>query len=129
MGGATRIRFDHSGGYLVGYDWGIDVMLLDSFRKRKIASGGGRTFFDRLAPKIDPLGQLIGFAPSLDHPTQVGTMKVAPCDEFPSLFCDDQDEYAHSYSRMDPTGSFVIIPGLNGFVIIDVARFAYSVFE
>ena len=121
VGGGTRIRFDHSGGYVVGYDWGLGLMLLDSFRMRKIASGTGRTLLDRLAQRIDPRGQLLGFAPSLDHPTQVGTMKIASGDEFPCLFWNEQDEYSNGYSRLDPTGSFVIIPGRNGFVIIDVA--------
>ena len=117
----ASIRFDHSGGYLLGYDWGDGAMLVDSFRKRKIASGGGLTVYDRLAPRIDPRGEMLGFSPSLDHPTQVGTLKIAPGDDFPCLFWNEQNKYSIGNSRLDPTGSFVIIPGQGGFVIIDLA--------
>jgi len=121
LAGGIRMRFDQSGGYLVGHDWYNKVMLLDSFRKRKIASGGNRTTIDSLAPRIDPRGQLLGFSPSLDHPTQVGTVKIAVGDEFPCLFWNDEDKFGLASSCLDPTGSFVIIPGVSGFVILDVA--------
>jgi len=117
----SSIRFDHSGGYLVGYDWGDGVMLVDSFRKRRIALGRGLAVYDRLAPRIDPRGEMLGFAPSLDHPTQVGTLKIAQGDEYPCLFWNEQDKYSIQNSLLDPTGSFVIIPAEGGFVIIDVA--------
>ena len=64
---------------------------------------------------------MLGFVSSQDHPTQVGTTKIATGDEFPCLFWNDHDKYGISNARLDPTGSFVIIPGGNGFVIIDVA--------
>jgi len=47
-------------------------------------------------------------------------MKLASGDEFPCLFWNEQDKYWIARSLLDPTGSFVIIPGINGFVIIDV---------
>ncbi len=116
----SLIQFDHTGGYIVGYGWGEGVMLVDSFRKRRIALGRGLTHFERFAPKTDPRGQLLGFAASLDRPTNVGTMQIATAEEFPCLFWNDQGKYAIHSARLDPTGSFVIIPGPSGFAIIDI---------